>query len=66
LIRTVAGTGDAGESGDGGPAGQGQLHQPAAPAVAKDGTIWFADIENGSVRAVDLAGSLRTVLGRNR
>ncbi|MFH5804024.1 hypothetical protein [Alienimonas sp. DA493] len=63
-IETVAGTGEAGFSGDGGPATAAQLHRPHSVAVAADGTILICDIGNHRVRAVDPdSGVIRTVAG---
>jgi uncharacterized protein (TIGR03437 family) len=42
-IRTLAGTGTRGFSGDGGPAAQAELHTPSATAVGPDGTVYIAE-----------------------
>ena len=52
LVRTVAGTGQAGLSGDGGPATAAQLNIPTALAVDADGNLYIADGDNGRVRMV--------------
>jgi len=52
LIRTIAGTGIAGFSGDGGPATGAQLSDPEAVAVAPDGTMYIADSGNNRIRKV--------------
>ncbi len=63
-IETVAGTGDSGFSGDGGPATAARLNRPHSVAVAADGTILICDIGNQRVRAVDpITGRIRTVAG---
>ncbi|MBM4391432.1 MAG: PQQ-binding-like beta-propeller repeat protein [Deltaproteobacteria bacterium] len=54
IITTVAGTGVAGFSGDGGSAATAQLNYPMDIEV-EDGFLWIADTDNGRVRAVDLA-----------
>ena len=41
-ITTIAGTGVAGNTGDGGPALQAQISGPTSIAVKPDGSIWFA------------------------
>jgi DNA-binding beta-propeller fold protein YncE len=49
-IRTVAGTGGAGFSGDGGPARQALLRGPKHIAVDADDTVLIADTENHVIR----------------
>jgi sugar lactone lactonase YvrE len=62
-IRTIAGTGDAGATGDGGPATTARLSLPAGIDV-RDGALYIADSGNHRVRAVDLAaGTIRAVAG---
>ena len=62
-ITTVAGTGEPGCSGDGGPAAQATLNEPKSVTVA--GTfLYIADAENHRIRKVDLAtGVITTVAG---
>ena len=63
-IETVAGTGEAGFSGDGGPATGAKLNRPHSVCVTPDGTLLICDIGNHRVRAVDPAtGVIRTVAG---
>ncbi len=52
VITTVAGTGIAGYSGDGGPATAAQLHSPAGLALDRYGALYIADSGNGCVRVV--------------
>jgi sugar lactone lactonase YvrE len=62
-IHTVAGTGQPGSTGDGGPATAARLDLPAGLA-AGDGVLYIADAGNHRVRAVDLAaGVIRNVAG---
>ncbi len=62
-LRTIAGTGVAGYSGDGGPATAAQLNGPAGLALSGS-TLYIADAGNARVRAVDLgSGVIRTVAG---
>ena len=51
IIQTVAGTGVAGYSGDGGPAALAQLAYPSGIAVDSYGFIIFSDTGNSRVRA---------------
>lgn len=63
VITTVAGTGEAGYSGDGGPATEAKLNRPIDVDVAADGTIYVADTFNSCVRAIDPNGTIRTAAG---
>ena len=64
VIRTVAGTGQAGYNGDGVAATETGLAGPSGLALASDGTLFIADSFNGRIRAVDLVtGVIRTVVG---
>src|SRR5262249_49889841 len=54
-IYTVAGTGAAGYSGDGGPAGSAQLSVPAGVAVDAAGNLVLADTGNSRIRVVAAA-----------
>lgn len=60
-VTTVAGTGVPGNAGDGGPAVEAQLDQPASVALQADGGFLIADRENGKVRRVSPGGSISTV-----
>ena len=62
-ITTVAGTGIAGFSGDGGPAAQAELDLPHGVAFARDGTLLIADTLNNRIRAVAADGTISTVAG---
>jgi hypothetical protein len=62
-ITTVAGTGTAGFSGDGGPAIAAQLFGPAGVVATADGGFLIADSLNNRVRRVSLAGTITTVAG---
>ncbi len=53
IISTVAGTGEPGFSGDGGPAVKAQLNQPHSIALDPQGDIYIADIHNNRIRRVD-------------
>lgn len=64
VITTVAGNGQPGYSGDGGPALQAMLNGPTDVDVAMDGTIYIADRANSCVRAVAPDGTISTVAGQ--
>lgn len=63
-IRTVAGTGESGFLGDGGPATAACLNEPKAVTVDGRGNLIIADSENHLVRAVNReTGQIRTIAG---
>lgn len=53
LISTVAGTGERGFSGDGGPATAAELHFPQGIAVDAQGNLFIGDTVNRRIRRVD-------------
>ena len=64
-IDTVAGTGEAGFGGDGGPATQGRLQRPRAIVLDGKGGLLVADGGNHAIRRIDFAtGVLTTIAGR--
>lgn len=63
IITTVAGTGQPGYSGDGGPALQARLNSPSSVAVTGDGTLLIADTGNHAVRRVRPDGTIETIAG---
>ena len=64
MIDAFAGTGVGGDSGDGGPAIAAQLNAPRDLEIGPDGDLYFADTDNGKIRAIDLdTGVIRTVVG---
>ena len=63
-IITVAGNGNAGYSGDNGPATAAELNNPVGVAVDSAGDLFIADTENNVVREVVKAtGDIITVAG---
>ena len=63
IMTTIAGNGQAGGSGDGGPATDARLSSPSDVAVSGS-MVYIADQANGRVRAVDLTtGIIRTIAG---
>jgi sugar lactone lactonase YvrE len=75
-LTDVAGIGAEGSLGDGGPAASAQLsldagllYERSGVAVSRDGTIYIADTENGTIRRIAPPGStepgiIRSVAGR--
>ncbi|MEV0963164.1 RICIN domain-containing protein [Streptomyces sp. NPDC049910] len=62
-ISTVAGTGAAGFSGDGGPATAARLHTPLSVAVDSTGNLYIADYGNHRIRKITTDGTISTVAG---
>src|SRR5947209_6910476 len=63
-IETVAGTGKAGYSGDGGPAARAQLDQPFHCDLDEAGNLYVAEAGNHCVRKIDRkTGVITTVAG---
>jgi streptogramin lyase len=63
-ISTVAGTGAAGFSGDGGAATKATLNEPHEIRFDKSGDLFIADMVNHAVRKVDMkTGMISTVAG---
>ena len=64
IITTVAGTGAAGYSGDGGLATATELNAPDGVAVDPAGNIYIADVNNNRIRKVTAAtGLISTIAG---
>lgn len=63
VITTVAGGSTAGYSGDGGPATQAQINNPAGLAVGPDGSLYIAEDGNHVIRRVGPDGIITTVAG---
>ncbi len=62
-ITTIAGTGTAGFSGDGGLATQAQLNLPSGVALDGEGNIFISDRSNNRIRVIDSKGKIRTYAG---
>lgn len=66
-ITIVAGTGETGNSGDGGPAKQAKLSSPNWLAFDKQGRLIIVDTDNHNIREVDLGtGVITTVAGTGK
>ncbi len=64
LISTVAGTGQAGFAGDGGPAKTAMLNQPHSIQFDPAGNLLICDIQNNRIRIVDMkTGMIMTWAG---
>ncbi len=64
-IRRVAGNGQTGYSGDGGPALQATFNWPHEVRVDNDGTMFIADTRNHVIRRVDGATRIVTTVAGN-
>jgi trimeric autotransporter adhesin len=62
-VSTVAGTGSAGYSGDGGQAKLATLNGPSSVVLDKSGNMYIADTNNLRVRKVDTTGKITTFAG---
>ena len=62
-IETLAGNGTTGFTGDGGPALNAALNQPALPRFDAQGNLYFADTSNFRIRRVDSKGIITTIAG---
>lgn len=60
IISTVAGTGEPGFSGDGGPATSAQFNQPHSIAFDANGDLYVADIRNNRIRKIDMKTGIVT------
>ncbi len=63
IITTIAGTGTAGFSGDGGPATAAQLNGPRGITLDGAGNMYIADKYNERIRKIDAAGNITTIAG---
>ena len=61
VITRIAGTGQPGYSGDGGPAAAALLAEPSGIALDAQGDIFILDSGNNMVRRIDSTGTISTV-----
>ena len=62
-ITTIAGTGEFGFSGNGGPAVEAEISNPYGVAVDGAGNLYIADYGNHRIRKVDVMGMITTFAG---
>ena len=65
-VETIAGTGDSGFRGDGGPAPEASLNLPSSTVFDPAGRMYISDQGNLRIRLVDLNGIISTVAGTGR
>jgi sugar lactone lactonase YvrE len=63
VISRVAGTGEAGSDGDGGPATAAQLNNPAGVAVDRTGALYIVERSGHRIRKVTTDGRISTIAG---
>jgi hypothetical protein len=63
IISTLAGTGSAAYSGDGGAAALAALHKPRTIAIDSSNNIYIADQDNHRIRKIDGTGNISTIAG---
>ncbi len=65
ILRTIAGTGKKGWSGDGGSAVDAELNEPYEVRFSKNGDMYFVEMKNHLIRKVDAeTGFISTVAGK--
>ncbi len=62
-VSTIAGTGQAGDQGDGGPATSAELNGPQSLAIDSGGDVFIANSLNNRVQEVTAAGTMTTIAG---
>jgi len=66
-LKLVAGTGEMGYSGDGGPAVSAKFNGPKGIAYSAEGALYISDTENHVIRRIDLrTGMISTVIGTGK
>ena len=63
VLRHVAGTGQAGYTGDGGPAKRATFNGPKGIAVGADGDVYVVDSGNNAIRVIGHEGVVSTIVG---
>lgn len=66
VFENIAGTGQAGFEGDGGPAREAQLNNPFGVVRGPDGCIWFCEYTGQRIRRIRKDGVLETVAGNGK
>ena len=65
-IRTIAGNGVAGYSGDGGLASSAEINEPNDIFVDGTGNIYIADYRNHRIRKINTSGVISTIVGNGK
>jgi len=64
VIKTFAGNGGSGYSGDGGPATSAAIHSPWGLAIDRAGNLYIAEFASTCIRKVNTSGVISTCAGR--
>ena len=65
-VTTIAGSGQKGYAGDGGPAGQASLNMPHEIQFDREGHLYIAERDNHAIRKVDARSrTISTVAGKD-
>jgi sugar lactone lactonase YvrE len=65
IITTIAGTGDEGGAGDGGPGVEARLAYPMMAVFGPGGALYVADLANSRIRRLDMGSGLITTVAGN-
>jgi trimeric autotransporter adhesin len=65
IIKTIAGNGIAGYTGDGGPATIAEVNIPGFMAMDNSGNLFFADVSNDVIRMINTSGIISTAAGNH-
>ena len=63
IIETIAGNGEQGNGGEGGPARAAELDNPFGVVRGPDGAIWFTEFSGQRIRRIDRRGKIETMAG---
>src|SRR5688500_984010 len=63
---TLAGTGNPGSAGDGGPAARAELNNPFGVVRGPDGAVYICDMGNHKIRRIRPDGIIETVAGNGQ
>lgn len=66
IIKTIAGNGKPGYTGDGGPAASALIQRPWTVSADLQGNILFVDYDNNVIRKIDTRGVITTVAGSGK
>jgi hypothetical protein len=66
IITTIAGSGEMGFGGDGGPAIEAQFAYPVAIAIDGQGNLYIADFNNHRIRKISTDGIITSVAGTGK
>jgi sugar lactone lactonase YvrE len=63
ILTTIAGNGEAGNAGDGGPALLAQLNHPFGVAVGPSGNVYVSEVTGNRIRKITPDGTISTLAG---